>query len=180
MDWYILVKAALDCGADKAELIEPSRLVSSNTFRSYCEANVCGYYGRCWSCPPDIGEIDVLILELKKYDHILLYQIISQIKDSTDIEGMNAATIKLSDTSQKLQIFLRAFLKTPFLHLSGSCHLCAECAKTSNEPCRFPDKMLPSLSAYGVDVCNTSAGTSLKYMNGENTVTFFGMVLFNC
>ena len=179
MDHYALVKATLDYGADKAELIEPSKLVSSNTCRAYCEDNVCGFYGRCWSCPPDIGEIDVLRAELKKYEHIIIYQSISSVKDYADTEGMNAAEEKHSDIAQKLQIHLRNILNKPFLHLGGSCHLCPECSKIANEPCRYPEKMLPSLSAYGVDVCKTCAGTSLEYMNGENTVTFFGMILFN-
>ncbi len=179
MEYDTPVKAALDCGADKAELIDPSKVVTSNTFRSYCEANVCGFYGRCWSCPPDIGNIDVLIAELKQYRHALLYQIISPVESSIDMEGLNIATKKLSDTSQKLQSYIRAFFRKPFLHLAGSCHLCPECAKISDEPCRYPDRMLPALSSYGIDVCGTCEGTSLRYMNGENTVTFFGMILFN-
>ena len=48
----------------------------------------------------------------------------------------------------------------------------------TDEPCRFPEKALPSLEAYGVDVYNTTKDTDLKYINGQNTVTFFGMVLF--
>ena len=179
MEYDALIRAALDCGADKAELIEPSKVVSSNSFRAYCEADVCGFYGRCWSCPPDIGDIDVLLAELKKYSRVLLYQVISPLESSTDAEGLQAATEKLSNTSQKLQVFCRAFFSKPFLHLAGSCHLCPVCAKLSDEPCRFPDRMLPALSAYGIDVCGTCAGTSLRYMNGENTVTFFGMLLFN-
>lgn len=174
-----LVQAALNCGADKAELIAPSQLVCSDRFRAYCEDNVCGFYGKCWSCPPDIGEINVLIAQLRNFNHIMMYQVISPVKDYSDTEGMNAAGKKLSDISQKLQAVLRTFLKKPFLHLGGSCRLCPECAKIFNEPCRYPDKMLPSLSAYGVDVCKTCEGTSLTYWNGENTVTNFGMVLFN-
>lgn len=179
MDHYALVKAALNYGADQAELIAPSKLVYSARFRAYCEDNVCGFYGKCWSCPPDIGEIEVLTAELRNYNYIMIYQVISPVKDYSDTEGINAAGQKLSDISQKLQSFLRTSLKKPFLHLGGSCHLCPECAKISNEPCRYPGKMLPSLSAYGVDVCKTCEGTSLTYWNGENTVTNFGMVLFN-
>ena len=174
-----LVKMALDCGADKAEDIAPAQIVSSSVFRAYCEDNVCGFYGKCWSCPPDIGDIDALRAELGLYGQALLYQVIAQVKDYTDTESMNAAGAKLMEVSQKLHACLRAYLKKPFLHLSGSCHLCPECAKVVDEPCRYPDKMLPSLSAYGVDVRGTCEGTSLAYMNGENTVTFFGMVLYD-
>ena len=179
MEYAALVKTALDCGADKAEVIDPSKIVCSNSFRAYCEANVCGFYGRCWSCPPDIGNIDDLIQELKTYSHAMLYQTISRMENSTDTEELNAATEKLSDTSQKLQLCFRTLFRKPFLHLAGSCHLCRKCAKIADQPCRFPDKMLPAMSAYGIDVCGTCASTSLRYMNGENTVTFFGMVLFD-
>jgi len=71
-------------------------------------------------------------------------------------------------------------LKKPFLLLScGGCHLCETCAKREDKPCRFPDQALSSLEGYGVDVYNTTKDTDLKYINGQNTVTYFGMVLFS-
>lgn len=179
MDCNALVKAALDYGADKAELIAPAKLVCSNSFRAYCEDNLCGFYGKCWSCPPDVGEIEVLTARLRNYEHIVIYQVISPVEDISNQEEIYAAGERLSATSQKLQSLLRSALNKPFLHLGGSCHLCPECTKLYNEPCRYPDKLLPSLSAYGVDVCKTCEGTSLSYMNGENTITNFGMILFN-
>lgn len=179
MDCNALVKAALDYGADKAELIAPAKLVCSNSFRTYCEDNLCGFYGKCWSCPPDVGEIEVLTAQLRNYEHIVIYQVISPVEDISNQEEIYAAGERLSATSQKLQSLLRSALNKPFLHLGGSCHLCPECTKLYNEPCRYPDKLLPSLSAYGVDVCKTCEGTSLSYMNGENTITNFGMILFN-
>ena len=33
------------------------------------------------------------------------------------------------------------------------------------------------LEGYGIDVFNTTKDTPLKYINGENTVTYFGIVL---
>ena len=65
------------------------------------------------------------------------------------------------------------------LHLScGGCHLCERCAKLDNEPCRHPDVALPPMEGYGIDVYNTTKPTELKYINGQNTVTYFGIVLF--
>ena len=174
-----LVDIAIECGASRAEHIEPSRLVTSAVFRSYCEDNVCGFYGKCWSCPPDIGDIEALQAELRCYEHILLYQQISQVKDYSDAESMDAAGASFSDLSQRLHVRLRELFARPFLHLGGSCRLCPECTKLVDEPCRYPEKMIPSLSAYGVDVCKSCEGSSLQYMNGDNTVTYFGMVLYN-
>ena len=34
------------------------------------------------------------------------------------------------------------------------------------------------MEAYGIDVYNTTKNTELKYINGQDTVTYFGMVLF--
>ena len=34
------------------------------------------------------------------------------------------------------------------------------------------------MEGYGIDVYQTSKPTELKYINGQNTVTFFGIVLF--
>lgn len=56
--------------------------------------------------------------------------------------------------------------------------LLKRCAKVDNEPCRFPEKALSSLEAYGVNVSATVKNTEMKYINGPDTVTYFGMVLF--
>lgn len=69
-------------------------------------------------------------------------------------------------------------VKVP-LHLTcGGCHLCKVCTKPEGRPCRHPDLALPSMEGYGVDVYRTARNTSLKYINGANTVTYFGMLFF--
>ena len=66
------------------------------------------------------------------------------------------------------------------LHLScGGCRLCERCAKLDAEPCRYPAEALSSLEGYGIDVYRTSKATPLKYKNGENSVTYFGNILFS-
>ena len=39
-------------------------------------------------------------------------------------------------------------------------------------------KAIASLEAYGMDVYKTACSAGLKYVNGPNTITYFGMVLF--
>ena len=66
------------------------------------------------------------------------------------------------------------------LHLGvGNCGVCEKCAKLTNEPCRYPDLALPSLESYGVNVSELAKASGMKYINGQNTVTYFGAVLFN-
>ncbi len=175
-----MIQAALDCGADKAVLIDTESIVLNPEFRRMCEANQCGMYGRCYVCPPDVGAIEDLMPQIRKYEKGLFYQIINPLEDSFDLEGMVEAKQRLTGVSQRL---LDAFLSDPddsTLHLSGgACGLCEKCGKVTGEPCRHPDRALASLESYGVDVYNTAKNAGLKYTNGANTVTYFGLVLYS-
>ncbi len=175
-----LIQTALDCGATKAVVIGQEDIVLNAEYRAMCEANRCGVYGRCYTCPPDVGPIDELMARVRSYDRGLFYQLICPLEDSFDIEGMAAAKKDLVRLSQRLLDALRPVLGEDALHLSGGgCGLCATCAKVTNEPCRHPDRALASLESYGMDVSRTTRNTPMKYINGANTVTYFGMVLFS-
>lgn len=175
-----LTSLAVSNGATKATIIPASQIVTNREFRAICEGNGCGVFGKCWTCPPFIGEIEPLMEKVHSYPYGLLYQTISDLEDSFDIEGMFEAGYRHAAVSQKIQEAVKEILPEGFLHLScGGCRLCETCAKRSDEPCRFPEKALASLEGYGIDVYNTTSGTELKYINGENTVTYFGLVLFS-
>lgn len=175
----MLTEAILRCGAAKAAVIGQDQIVSSEEFRRVCESNQCGGYGRCWMCPPDIGEITVLMNQVRSYPWAVLYQSVGRLEDSYDIEGMLEAAHRHALLSQKIHSTIKPLLAKPFLHLScGGCHLCEVCAKVADEPCCQPGKALSSLEGCGIDVYNTTKNTKLKYVNGQNTVTYFGMVLF--
>lgn len=179
MDYELLVRLALESGANKAVIIPQEQIVTSPSFRNICASNGCGLYGKCWMCPPDIGDINVLMAEIRKYSHGLWYQTIGELEDSFDFEGMTEAGHRHMRVSQKLQSAVTGLLSANSLHLTcGGCRLCERCTKVDNEPCRFPDKALSSLEGYGVDVYQTTKGTDLKYINGPDTVTFFGVILF--
>ena len=174
-----LIQTALDCGATKAAMIRQEDIVLNPELRALCEANRCGIYGKCYMCPPDVGTIEDLMARVRSYEKGLLYQTVSDLEDSFDIEGMAAAKQALTRVSQRLLDALRPLLGDNALHLAGGgCGLCAQCAKAADEPCRHPDRAMVSLESCGVDVYNTTRNTALKYVNGANTVTYFGMVLF--
>lgn len=178
MDHQMLVDIALDAGVSKATVISADNIVLSSSFRDICKSNSCGLYGRCWMCPPDIGEIDALMADVRKYQHGLLYQTIAEIEDSFDIEGMQEAAKDHMLVGQRLEAFLMLTLGK-HLHLScGGCRICERCAKLDGLPCREPERAMPSMEGYGIDVYNTCKPTELKYINGQNTVTYFGIVLF--
>ena len=179
MKYQELIQAALDCGAAKAAIIPKEAIVVSADFRAICEGNGCGRYGKCYMCPPHVGPIDELMGRVRSYERGLLYQTIGELEDSFDIEGMQEAGRAHAQMGQRLRDALEPMLKER-LHLSsGGCGLCEVCGQQTNEPCRYPDRALPSMESYGIDVYNTTKDTELKYINGSNTVTFFGLVLFS-
>ena len=174
-----LIQTALDCGATKAVVIGQEDIVLNAEFRAMCEANRCGHFGRCYMCPPDVGPIDELMARVRGYGKGLFYQLISPLEDSYDFEGMAAAGKAHAQIGQRLLDALRPALGENALHLSaGACGLCEVCAKITGEPCRHPGRALPSIESYGMDVSGTARNTPMKYINGANTVTYFGMVLF--
>ena len=174
-----LGKKAEVLGAYKAAVINASEVVTDASFRDICEKNSCGLFGACWVCPPECGEISVLMAKLKEYRYVFLYQTVAALEDSFDFEGMQDAKRTHSKLSQALGNALPEILGTGYLHLGvGGCGICEKCTKPEGLPCRFPDKALPSMEAYGIDVYRTVRNTELRYINGKNTVTYFGAVFF--
>lgn len=173
-----LIKLALEAGAAKAEIISVDQMITSADFREACRKNYCGVWGKCWMCPPDVGDIETLMAELRTYKYALWYQTIGELEDSFDIEGMGEAKRRHVQITQKVEEMAKPLLGK-HLHLAcGGCGLCERCARVDDQPCRFPDKAMPSLEAYGVNVYQTTQATSLKYINGQDTVTYFSALLF--
>ena len=174
-----LIAAAKEAGAAGAVVIPVSQMVLSAQFRDICQNNQCGNFGKCWVCPPMLPPMDTAMAQIRSHTHVLWYQSVSALEDSFDMEGMFAAGAAHAQLSQRLQDLVQPLLSGEFLHLTcGGCHLCPTCAKVQEQPCRHPDKALPSLEGYGVDVYQTTKDTPLHYINGQNTVTYFGAVLF--
>lgn len=175
-----LLSAALECGAVKATIIDQDQVVLSREFRAVCERNDCGRYNLSWTCPPGSGDIEACMARIRSFKRALWYQSIAPLEDSFDLEGMTRAAQEHAGLSQRIHTQAQRILKQDFQHLSSaSCTLCENCTRPEGKPCRHPDRALPAMEGWGVDVYNTTKNTGLKYINGQNTVTYFGMVLFN-
>ena len=95
-DFEKMIADVISLGAFKANIIETKDVFTDASFRDICATNGCGIYGKCWMCPPDIGEIHELMAKIKTYTHALVYQTVSPLEDSFDIEGMQAAKKEFS------------------------------------------------------------------------------------
>lgn len=180
MDNFAELEArTLALGAYRAKVIEVSNLETDASFREMCRQNACGLWGKCWTCPPDVGDIDTMMAHLRTYSHVLVYQTVGALEDSYDFEGMTKAGNAHNVLAQSLRaVFADAGLQTA-LHLgAGGCRVCPVCAKRTGEPCRHPGLAMSSLEAYGINVSRLAPAVDMKYINGQNTVTYFGAVFF--
>ena len=56
-----IINICTDLGAYRSNVIEAKKIETDRAFRNMCASNACGMYGRCYMCPPDVGDIDVLM-----------------------------------------------------------------------------------------------------------------------
>ena len=176
----ILTAEADSLGSFKSNIILTKDIETDLSFRAMCEANSCGVYGKCYMCPPYVGDIDELMSRIKNYDYALVHQTVSTLEDSFDFEGMINAKKSFYSTAQKLREVFENLGISHTLHLgAGGCGVCPVCAKRTDEPCRFPSLAMPSLEAYGINVSQLAKSADMNYINGKDTVTYFGAVLFS-
>ena len=175
-----LTALALSLGAYKAAVIPVDAVETDASFRDMCAANACGNYGRNWMCPPDAGEIHELIARLRTYSFMLVYQTVTELEDSYDFEGMMDAGVAHNKLMIKLRDRINAEGFPRALHLgAGGCRMCEVCGKRTGEPCRHPDLAVASLETYGINVSKLAVSAGMKYINGRDTVTYFGAALFD-
>ena len=164
---------------EHASPILREEIVFDPAFREACERNACGYYNRCYTCPPFIGEIEELIAQAQQYSHGVLFQTVGRLRDSYDIENMTAAAANHNLLCQNIREELERQYSGKYLLLgAGTCQLCKKCGARTGEPCRFPERVIAPMEAYGIFVSETARHVGMDYINGQNTVTYFGLVLF--
>lgn len=71
-----VVDLALSCGASNAAGIPAERIVLDAVFRDICQSNACGNYGKCYMCPPDVGDIHSMMEKVQTFHSAVLYQTI--------------------------------------------------------------------------------------------------------
>ena len=177
MDTETLQNEILSLGAFRVGAVPVEDISFEPEFRKLCESNACGMYGRSWMCPPLIGTVDELIAQAKTYRTAIVYQTVDELEDSYDFEGMMAAGERINKLYQTLRRHMREKGDTTSLFLgAGGCRICKRCTKPEGLPCRFPDEAMSSLEAYGINVSELARAAGMNYINGADTVTYFGAV----
>ncbi len=176
-----LVKIARESKASDAAILDTSTIQFHEDFRKACEKNFCRKYDTNWMGPPAIGPISELERRARSYQKGLLFQSVHEIKSNFDMKGMLAAAKVHETVFRTLMAGIRsAYPSEELLPLNaGCCSVCEKCAYLDNQPCRFPDQAVSSVEAYGMNVIALEKSAGLPYYNGNNSVTYVGLILFN-
>lgn len=172
-----LLNMLKDQGVHQHSVLPVEKIDFSDEVRGLCAANCCGQYGKTWACPPGVGTVAECKEKCMKYSHVYIFSTLHQIEDSLDFEGMMDGKEEHEKVCELIgKLFVKEFPNCLMLTSEG-CSNCAKCTYP-DAPCRFPEKMHPSVESYGISVVKEASTSKINYINGENTVTYFGNIFF--
>lgn len=158
-------------------VIKPEEIVFGQEIRDICAGNGCRQYGKTWCCPPYHGTVEECRERCLGYEHAMVFQTVYEIEDSFDYEGMFEAGHAFKKVTERLYAAVKPELSRFLLLSNEGCGRCETCT-CPDAPCRFPEKLFPAVEGYGIYVNKLAESAGLKYINGKNTVTYFGMLLY--
>ncbi len=171
-------ETVLKSGMNEAGYIKISDLVFHDEVRKICEGNTCRNYGTNWACPPAVGTIEECKKRVEQYSHMLLFSKKYDLEDSFDLEGMIEAGRQFKADVCSIEENVSSLCSEYMILSNEGCDRCEKCTYP-DEPCRSMKTLHHSLEGYGVIVSHMAKSAGIKYINGEDTVTYFGALLFN-
>lgn len=136
-----------------------------------CAMNTCGMYGKSWACPPGCGDLEECRKNVSKYKWGIIVQTTGQLEDSLDFESIMEIQREHKERFDAILEPLREAFPGMLPLGAGTCAICAKCAYP-DKPCRFPDRRISSVEAYGMVVNEFAMKNGLKYNYGPNTMTY--------
>ena len=187
-----LEKMALDCGFSRTGAVDPAAVMARKEVREACASDKCHAYGKNWSCPPACGSLEECEKKIRRCRAGLVLQTTGSLEDSFDHESMERIgkehESRLRAFQEKLQLFFakpgmgksgsvkNAGTDRPWLLLgSGGCRNCGQCT-CPQSPCLFPEKMIVSVEAMGIQASELCKAGNIPYYYGPNTLTYIGCI----
>lgn len=162
---------AMECGFSHCGPMEVSKLELRQDVRDMCKSNSCGQYGKRWSCPPGCGSLEECTEKLMAYKQGVLVQTTGELEDEFDGEAMMETEANHKENLFRMRQALKAHYPKSLAAGAGCCTVCRKCTYP-DEPCRFPEKQIISMEAYGMLVLDVCKKNDMKYYYGPNTITY--------
>ena len=176
MTYAQLAALAEEAGFTAWSAMNLSEVVLKQEVRDMCAANTCGMYGKRWSCPPGCGTLEQCDLRMKAFTKGILVQTVGDVEDSFDFEAMAQIEKEHKARFARMHEVLRTQSCKVLAIGSGCCTVCAQCTYPE-KPCRFPEKMVSSMEAYGMLVLEICKTNGLQYYYGSNKIAYTGCFL---
>ena len=164
-------------GIHQYAFLKTTDLVFSQGVRSLCEMNSCGQYGKTWACPPGTGTLEECQARVMAFENLFVFTTLHPLEDSYDFEGMMEGKKRHSDLCPAIADLFRQHGKTLLILSAEGCCRCETCTYP-DAPCRHPDTLYPSIESYCVEVNRLAKTAGINYINGANTVTYFGCIIY--
>ena len=171
MNYEQLSALAQEAGFSAWADLDVSTIELKPEVRDMCAVNSCGQYGKRWSCPPGCGTLEECTGRLKGFTQGILVQTYGEIEDGFDFEAM--MEIEADHKEHFLEMY-DALQESGAQVLAIGAGCCTQCAKCTypEEPCRFPEKMISSMEAYGMLVLEVCKANGLTYYYGSDKMAY--------
>ncbi len=137
-----------------------------------CRCNKCGMYDTNWGCPPGFSEDPSGIFSEYSYALLVRRTFCLDVKDKSVVD---ATTVEMQRIVRMMVMELRSNNMDCRGFSDGGCKYCGTCAYP--EPCRFPDMLIPSISALGIDMETYLKSIGLPFSFSDTCMTLYGLIL---
>ncbi len=174
----LVQREAFLAGFQDAGVVKTDALRFHEEVRVTCEGNRCRSYGGSWACPPAVGSLAQCRERALGFEKLQLISKAYPLGDSLDFSAVGSAMRDFKSCALELGRRLRPRLEKLLILSNESCFRCGQCT-WPEAPCRFPEELQPAIEGFGFLVSELALQAGIPYMNGKNTVTFFGAVLYD-
>ena len=171
-----ILQYAKELGFEHVGYLDPARLTFMPEVREMCASDRCHMYGKCWTCPPGCGTLEEIQQRALHYNRGILLQSTGILEDDFDVETMQHTEQLHKRRFLTFVGWLRSKVPDCMPMSSGACEICASCTYP-DQPCRFPQKAIPSMEACGLLVSNVCLSSGLGYYYGPKTMTYTSCAL---
>ena len=176
MTYERLAELAEEAGFSAWAKLDVSTIELKTEVREMCAANSCGQYGKRWSCPPGCGSLEDCARRLAECSQGILVQTCGDVEDGFDFEAMMEIEAEHKEHFAAMHEALRAGGEPVLAIGAGCCTQCTACTYP-DAPCRFPEKMIASMEAYGMLVLEVCRANGLQYYYGPDKMAYTGCFL---
>ena len=171
MNYDTLARMAEEAGFTAWAPLDGKTIELKPEVRDMCASNSCGQYGRSWSCPPGCGALEECEARLRQYPGGILVQTSGEVEDSLDFEGMMEIEANHKAHFVEMLARLRSEGADVLALGAGGCNQCPQCTYP-DAPCRFPERMVSSMEAYGMLVLEVCKANGLTYYYGPDHMAY--------